>query len=48
VVDCQKLQHRGMPIADADRVLHGVEAELVGAAEGLATAVHPTGQPHVS
>src|SRR5579871_3276806 len=40
------MQDRGMEIMDADALLHGAKAKLIGGADGLAALDSAAGQPH--
>ena len=46
VVEAQQVQDRGVQVVDVDRVLDGLEAELVGRAVDVAALDAAAGQPH--
>src|SRR5579871_6880240 len=46
VVEAEQAQDRGVQVVDVDRILHRLEAELVGGAVDLAALDAPAGHPH--
>ena len=46
VVEAEQVQDRGVQVVDVDRVLDGLEAELVGRAVDVAALDAAAGQPH--
>ena len=46
VVEAQQVQHRRVQIMHARRILHGLEAELVGGAVGYAAPDAAAGHPY--
>ena len=46
VVDAEEVQNRGVEVVHVEFVFHGVEAEVIGGADGLAAAHAAAGHPH--
>src|SRR4051812_36155250 len=46
VIEPEEMENRGLPLVDVDRIVDGVEAEVIARAEGEPRLDAATGEPH--